>query len=183
MSLPWRLLGLFDDYRSHPPQPIYGHHLAFNHGFMELQATEASRNSRQSDPSKSPPSYECPSRIWKHPTVEPKGLNSPQNSGTIRVVLESRMVTLSPPLCCSGAIDFAGSGVVHMFGGSIGLALAKLVGVRPGRFFAGGETAEAPTENKMLTNVTGVTTLNERDFQPKDPTTMTLGCMLLWFGW
>lgn len=80
-------------------------------------------------------------------------------------------------------IDFAGSGVVHMLGGFIGLAIAKLVGPRQGRFVAGGATETSPTGTHKLKNVTGVTQLNEKHFQAKDPTMMTLGCMLLWFGW
>ncbi|KAG2488753.1 hypothetical protein HYH03_012751 [Edaphochlamys debaryana] len=66
------------------------------------------------------------------------------------------------PLWGSGAIDFAGSGVVHMLGGMAGLAGAILLGPRMGRFDADGKPADLPGHSAVL---------------------VVLGTVLLWFGW
>eukprot|EP00903_Cladosiphon_okamuranus_P011588 g10901.t1 len=78
-----------------------------------------------------------------------------------------------------GVIDFAGSGVVHMCGGGIGHFIAKRVQPRPARFF---EPKEYDRASK-LKNPTNCRQLNEAGFRQNDPTWMTLGCFLLWFGW
>lgn len=62
----------------------------------------------------------------------------------------------------SGAIDFAGSGVVHMVGGIAGLWGAFIEGPRIGRFDKEG--------NNMI-------------FRGHSATLVVLGTFLLWFGW
>lgn len=61
-----------------------------------------------------------------------------------------------------GAVDFAGSGVVHMIGGSIGLAGAIVLGPRIGRFNRDGSANAMPGHNLPM----GV-----------------LGTLILYFGW
>ncbi len=61
-----------------------------------------------------------------------------------------------------GFHDFAGSGVVHMIGGLVGLAGAYMVGPRIGKFNADG------TPNK---------------FQPTNVVFVVIGGMILFFGW
>jgi len=61
-----------------------------------------------------------------------------------------------------GVIDFAGSGVVHLVGGSISLVAAAILGPRVGRFDATGKLV------KMI---------------PHNSAFVGLGTLLLWFGW
>lgn len=62
----------------------------------------------------------------------------------------------------NGAVDFAGSGVVHMIGGSIALAGAMVIGPRIGRFNKDGSANAIPAHNIAL----GI-----------------LGTIILFFGW
>ncbi|WP_376790720.1 ammonium transporter [Thermoflexus sp.] len=62
----------------------------------------------------------------------------------------------------NGAVDFAGSGVVHMVGGAVGLAGALVLGPRIGRFNQDGSANVIPAHNIPL----GV-----------------LGTVILFFGW
>lgn len=62
----------------------------------------------------------------------------------------------------TGAIDFAGSGVVHMVGGIAGLWGALIEGPRVGRFDAEGKLREMKGHNATL---------------------VVLGTFILWFGW
>lgn len=62
----------------------------------------------------------------------------------------------------SGAIDFAGSGVVHMVGGIAGLWGAFIEGPRIGRFDHGGRSQQLRGHSATL---------------------VVLGTFLLWFGW
>ncbi|KAJ7525862.1 hypothetical protein O6H91_17G070600 [Diphasiastrum complanatum] len=62
----------------------------------------------------------------------------------------------------SGAIDFAGSGVVHLVGGVAGLWGALIEGPRIGRFHKEGE---------------------ELEMRGHSATLVVLGTFLLWFGW
>jgi Amt family ammonium transporter len=62
----------------------------------------------------------------------------------------------------NGAVDFAGSGVVHMTGGAIGLAIAMVLGPRLGRFNNDGTPNAIPGHNIPM----GV-----------------LGTIILFFGW
>ncbi|XP_024359985.1 ammonium transporter 1 member 1 [Physcomitrium patens] len=62
----------------------------------------------------------------------------------------------------SGAIDFAGSGVVHMVGGVAGFWGALIEGPRIGRFDKSG---------------------NSTNFRGHSATLVVLGTFLLWFGW
>ena len=62
----------------------------------------------------------------------------------------------------NGAVDFAGSGVVHMTGGAIGLAVAIVLGARIGRFNEDGSANAIPGHNIPL----GI-----------------LGTIILFFGW
>jgi ammonium transporter, Amt family len=61
-----------------------------------------------------------------------------------------------------GALDFAGSGVVHMVGGFISLAGAYLVGARLGKYKDDGTPRRIPGHNL---------------------TTALFGVFILWFGW
>lgn len=61
-----------------------------------------------------------------------------------------------------GAIDFAGSGVVHLTGGIASLAACYFVGPRIGRFNADGKPNPMPGHSASL---------------------VTLGTFLLWIGW
>lgn len=62
----------------------------------------------------------------------------------------------------NGAVDFAGSGVVHMIGGSVALAGALVIGPRIGRFNADGSANAMPGHNIPM----GI-----------------LGTIILFFGW
>ncbi|KAL4448315.1 hypothetical protein ABPG75_005534 [Micractinium tetrahymenae] len=62
----------------------------------------------------------------------------------------------------SGAMDFAGSGAVHMVGGVAAFVGAWLLGPRVGRFDAAGKPVHIPGHNVSLA---------------------ILGTFLLWFGW
>ncbi|KAI9078749.1 hypothetical protein K1719_039207 [Acacia pycnantha] len=68
----------------------------------------------------------------------------------------------SDPLFGSGAIDFAGSGVVHMVGGIAGLWGALIEGPRIGRFDHSGQPVSLRGHSASL---------------------VVLGTFLLWFGW
>merc|ERR1712130_988944 len=61
-----------------------------------------------------------------------------------------------------GAIDFAGSGAVHMVGGYAAAAGCWVVGPRIGRYLPDGTVVEMPGHNTSL---------------------FVLGVMILWFGW
>lgn len=69
---------------------------------------------------------------------------------------------LTSSLFGSGAIDFAGSGVVHLVGGIAGLWGALTVGPRTGRFSASGKPLPMRGHSATL---------------------VVLGTFLLWFGW
>jgi len=70
-----------------------------------------------------------------------------------------------------GFQDFAGSGVVHMFGGTAGLVAAAILGPRTGRF-----------SDEESDEYEGV---SKRDIvsAPKNLHYITLGTFILWFGW
>lgn len=65
-----------------------------------------------------------------------------------------------------GVIDFAGSGVVHMTGGTTALIAAAVLGPRKGRFYD-------EDGNALETPVT---------FQPHSVALQVLGTFILWFG-
>src|SRR5690606_39351697 len=62
----------------------------------------------------------------------------------------------------AGFLDFAGSGVVHMAGGTAALAGVLLLGARRGKYGPGGEVRAIPGANLPLA---------------------ALGTMILWLGW
>ena len=62
----------------------------------------------------------------------------------------------------AGAVDFAGSGVVHAVGGILGLTGAKLLGPRAGKYSASGEPRQIPGHNIAY---------------------VVLGTFILFFGW
>lgn len=67
----------------------------------------------------------------------------------------------------SGAIDFAGSGVVHITGGTTALYATLVLGPRRGRFYdSQGEPLDTPKE-----------------FPGHSVALQLLGTMVLWFGW
>ena len=67
--------------------------------------------------------------------------------------------------------DFAGSGIVHMTGGTASLMGAIVIGPRTGRM-------------KAAARYCGSNNLdNEKEFQPSSPTFQALGTLILWFGW
>lgn len=71
------------------------------------------------------------------------------------------------PLFGIGAVDFAGSGPVHMAGGVAALAAGIVLGPRRGRFHdENGNLLEKPY-----------------DFPPHNIALSFLGTFLLWFGW
>lgn len=82
-------------------------------------------------------------------------------------------------LSTTGTLDFAGSGVVHMFAGGIGIFITRKVKSRGARFF---KAKEWDSESN-LKNHTNRPQINEAGFRPNDPAWMTLGCFLLWLGW
>ncbi len=101
-----------------------------------------------------------------------------------RVPLQRPKLTMLNCFHPPGVIDFAGSGVVHMLGGVIGLFIAWAVGPRSGRFFKAEEWDAHPTTGGThLKNHSKLGQLQERDFEPNDMAWMTLGCFLLWIGW
>src|SRR6185503_21262756 len=62
----------------------------------------------------------------------------------------------------NGAVDFAGSGVVHMTGGAVGLAIAMVLGPRIGKFNKEGSANTIPGHNIPMG---------------------ALGAIILFFGW
>ncbi|CBJ33654.1 Ammonium transporter [Ectocarpus siliculosus] len=86
------------------------------------------------------------------------------------------------PLFGCGVIDFAGSGIVHMFGGAIGLFVSRKVRSRGGRFFPA-KHWDGGANGSKLKNHTDQPQLNEAGFRSNDPAWMTLGTFLLWLGW
>lgn len=65
-----------------------------------------------------------------------------------------------------GYKDFAGSGIVHMVGGFFGLVGTIILGARKGRF---------ARDNHVP--------VNEEEFSPHNVGMVTLGTIILWFGW
>lgn len=75
-------------------------------------------------------------------------------------------ITNIDPFLGSGAIDFAGSGVVHVTGGTTALYATMVLGPRRGRFYdAQGEVLDTPKE-----------------FPGHSVALQLLGTMVLWFG-
>lgn len=74
-----------------------------------------------------------------------------------------------PDIRLSGVLDFAGSGVVHLFAGTASCAWAYILKPRRGRF------------NKPDGKVTAVYYGDGFDLQ--DRTHQALGVFLLWMGW
>mmetsp|Transcript_113422 Transcript_113422/g.169654 ORF Transcript_113422/g.169654 Transcript_113422/m.169654 type:complete len:524 (-) Transcript_113422:73-1644(-) len=76
-------------------------------------------------------------------------------------------ITNADPFLGIGAVDFAGSGVVHITGGTTALFATLVLGPRRGRFFdAQGEPLETP-----------------KSFPGHSVALQLLGTMILWFGW
>lgn len=73
----------------------------------------------------------------------------------------------SKPLLGFGVIDFAGSGVVHMTGGTVALVASQILGPRIGRFYdVAGQKLPVP-----------------RVFPSYSVALQLLGTIILWFGW
>ncbi len=70
------------------------------------------------------------------------------------------------PLGGVGAIDFAGSGVVHITGGMTALIAAKILGARKGRFY---DSKGSPLSKP-------------KDFPGHSIALQLMGTMMLWFG-
>lgn len=76
-------------------------------------------------------------------------------------------ITNVNPLLNVGAVDFAGSGVVHLTGGTVALLATLILGPRRGRFYdAQGEPLDTP-----------------KPFPGHSVALQLLGTMILWFGW
>lgn len=73
----------------------------------------------------------------------------------------------SKPLLGVGMIDFAGSGVVHVTGGTTALIATIILGPRKGRFY----------------DETGAKLEKPKVFPGHSKTLQMLGTMILWFGW
>ncbi|GAX11916.1 ammonium transporter, Amt family [Fistulifera solaris] len=71
------------------------------------------------------------------------------------------------PLGGIGAIDFAGSGVVHITGGMTALIAAKILGARKGRFY---DSKGSPLSKP-------------KHFPGHSIALQLMGTMMLWFGW
>lgn len=96
--------------------------------------------------------YSCFMTIWVYPAVAhwlwaPKGWLSPRRDN---------------PILGSGAIDFAGSGVVHMVGGWASIMASIATGPRIGRFDG---------------------SLSITAFKGSSASLYVLGTLLLWYGW
>jgi Amt family ammonium transporter len=75
-------------------------------------------------------------------------------------------ITNADPFLNIGAVDFAGSGVVHLTGGTTALFATMVLGPRRGRFYdAQGEPLETP-----------------KSFPGHSVALQLLGTMILWFG-
>ena len=75
-------------------------------------------------------------------------------------------ISNADPFFGVGAVDFAGSGVVHVTGGTTALYATLILGPRRGRFFdAQGEPLDTPKE-----------------FPGHSVALQLLGTMILWFG-
>lgn len=73
----------------------------------------------------------------------------------------------SNPLFGMGTIDFAGSGVVHLTGGTVALISSHLLGPRIGRFY----------------DVSGIRLVKPRVFPVYSVALQLLGTFILWYGW
>lgn len=78
------------------------------------------------------------------------------------------------PLCIApvGALDFAGSAVVHMLGGIASLIWATLLGPRKDRF-------RKDNKGKVVAIETG----GAMYFEARNYSSQTIGIFLLWIGW
>ena len=84
--------------------------------------------------------------------------------------------TLNPNAFNGGALDFAGSGAVHMTGGIASLVGAAVIGPRPGRF--------TPPYNKFRLPTCGGPPLPPPIEMPGHSTVLqALGTFILWMGW
>ena len=84
-----------------------------------------------------------------------------------------------------GALYFAGSGVVHLFGGSSSIVAAKLVGYR-NEFLTDEDRRTAKNAKLYIPRFewdakNSVWKVNE--LAPSDKNVATLGVWILWFGW
>jgi len=78
----------------------------------------------------------------------------------------------SPDSVLGGALDFAGSGVVHLTGGVAALCGAKVIGARPGRFIqSAGGALHCLTRDKAL------------PMPGHSSVLQALGTFILWMGW
>ena len=78
-----------------------------------------------------------------------------------------------------GYIDFAGSGVVHMVGGTAGLFAAIMVGSRRGRFTDDNKDDENGTKNK----VESLAEYSSKEFKHTYMPFVVLGTLMLWYSW
>lgn len=75
-----------------------------------------------------------------------------------------------------GYIDFAGSGVVHMVGGTAGLFASIMIGSRSGRFIDSEDNLEI-TDKVVRNNIA------KKEFRPTYIPFIVLGTLMLWFSW
>ena len=94
--------------------------------------------------------------LWVYPVVVHWGWSGDGWASAWKDSLEDKFMN-------AGVIDFAGSGVVHMVGGTAALIGAVFIGPRKGRFDP--ETGEP------------------RDLPQQSAAFQALGTLILWFGW
>jgi len=64
-------------------------------------------------------------------------------------------------------VDLAGSGVVHLLGGTCGLVGTIILGPRKGRFEESDDISSS----------------DQSDFKPHNVGLFAIGVLILWFGW
>lgn len=87
--------------------------------------------------------------------------------------------TANPSAFLGGAIDFAGSGAVHVTGGVSGLVGAAIIGPRPGRFSNPKEKARLPG----CVTCKGEHPIPALNLKGHSTVLQALGTFILWMGW
>jgi len=80
----------------------------------------------------------------------------------------------------NGFLDFAGSGVVHMVGGTCALVGAYFVGPRK---YMDSDLGDDSYIERFETEEDGTVKVNQPRVNKSNPSLSTIGTMILWFGW